>query len=298
MRAIRTEEKDTIARPGGRLAEGALSRGEKGALLEAELRRCWIEQWGQRGTRFTQSRTLQTELCRDPSLTVAFLLYLDVARRGSDFLKDRRQTSLRHTLSSVVWPKPTGRLHPQQARLSQLPEAGRRSASLRRSPGTWSKRLHALCWKCRPLNGQMLSAYANAKDAEQDADPTGREGKRNQLRNPDFIPGALQLSSVTTDAFFSLYFVLRYSRLNSLRWSQVARKGMQSHLHVSQFSPKLPFHPTWQRTALSGSHVPYTAGPCWVPASSGAMCTRVPNALTLPAPHSPQQPHVTECHSE
>ena len=99
MRAIRTEEKDTTARPGGRLAEGALSRGEKGALLEAELRRCWIEQWGQRGTRFTQSRTLQTELCRDPSLTVAFLLYLDVARRGSDFLKDGRQTvSPSHTV--------------------------------------------------------------------------------------------------------------------------------------------------------------------------------------------------------
>ena len=30
MRAIRTEEKDTTDRPGGRLAEGTLSRGEKG----------------------------------------------------------------------------------------------------------------------------------------------------------------------------------------------------------------------------------------------------------------------------
>lgn len=94
---------------------------------------------GSRRTRFTQSPMLQTELCRDPSLTVAFPLYLDVARRDSDFLKDGRQTVSPSHVAQCGLTRPMGRLHPQQARLSQLPEAARGAASLGRSRGTWSK---------------------------------------------------------------------------------------------------------------------------------------------------------------
>ena len=139
--------------------EGDLRKGlwaeERRGSPEAELRWCWIEQWGQGGTRFTQSPTLQTELCRDPSLTVAFPLYLDVARRDSDFLKDGRQTVSPSHVAQCGLTRPMGRLHPQQARLSQLPEAARGAASLGRSRGTWSK-VSARCWEGRPLTADAL----------------------------------------------------------------------------------------------------------------------------------------------
>lgn len=173
------------------IVEGNLRRGEKGKSPEyrwQSITGCWIKQW-----RVTQGLSVHAELnAADRGLQrrkfhLCFSLYLDAARWDFHFVKDERQT----IFPSQIFQCSLTKAHPwevssAQSWLSQLRPvtppgvegegsiAGRSREQLEQTPS------HALLEMPSTEQCQRLSAYANAKDTEQQGtDPTGQEGKRN-----------------------------------------------------------------------------------------------------------------------